>query len=348
MRLEHQLILMARHAIDHLDIMHGFWLIDLSNRAYDEILVEHEGYAFKVEVQYERRPLFCHHCFTIGHNVTTCKWLHQETINDAPNRGKKPVADAIPTGAAPLQKKWVPRRDSTSSTASPLANLPNQETEIPADVADLVHDSIATNSFSFALQNVTDEIPQGRLTIPDIPVLELVTDDEHDDVHSRDVVQTQQFSRNLEIAVAASPQSQAVEHVDMQGSPILNLFASAQVDKHTQLTVAQPLQTVPEGAADNMAAVSNVQEQPVLFSSVSPQQGASLAMKLSDHSIQQVFPSLTLNISAIAASNDHMAEPIQQQSVSTFLKRHVAHVAEQHQVPTCSDLGHDRSSIAPT
>lgn len=76
--------------------------IDLSKRAYDEILVECEGYAFKVEVQYERRSLFCHHCFTIGHNVTTCKWLHQETINDAPDRGKNPVADTIPTGTAQI------------------------------------------------------------------------------------------------------------------------------------------------------------------------------------------------------------------------------------------------------
>jgi len=63
--------------------------------------------------------------------------LHQETINDALDRGKNPVADAIPTRTAPLRKKWVPRRDigaSTSPTALPHANLPNQEIEIPADV----------------------------------------------------------------------------------------------------------------------------------------------------------------------------------------------------------------------
>ena len=43
-----------------------------------------------------------------------------------------------------------------------------------------------------------------------------------------------------------------------------------------------------------------------------------------------------------------MAEPIQQHLVSTFSQGHVTHVAEQHQVPTCSDLGHISSSIAPT
>ena len=50
--------------------------IDLSKKAYDEVLVEHDGFAFKVEVQYERRPLFCHHCYSIGHNITTCRWLN--------------------------------------------------------------------------------------------------------------------------------------------------------------------------------------------------------------------------------------------------------------------------------
>jgi len=32
--------------------------IDLSKRAYDEILIEHDGFAFKVEVQYERDLYF--------------------------------------------------------------------------------------------------------------------------------------------------------------------------------------------------------------------------------------------------------------------------------------------------
>ena len=43
--------------------------IDLSKRGYDKILVEREGFTFKVDVQYERCPLFCHHCYVIEHNV---------------------------------------------------------------------------------------------------------------------------------------------------------------------------------------------------------------------------------------------------------------------------------------
>ena len=54
--------------------------------------MEREGYAFKVEMQYERRPLFCHHCYVIGHNVTTCKWLHPEATK-ALDRGKKATVE---------------------------------------------------------------------------------------------------------------------------------------------------------------------------------------------------------------------------------------------------------------
>lgn len=64
---------------------------DLSKRAYDEILVEREGFAFKVEVQYERRPLFYHHCYYIGHNVTTCRWLHPHEAKEKQDLGKQPV-----------------------------------------------------------------------------------------------------------------------------------------------------------------------------------------------------------------------------------------------------------------
>jgi len=63
--------------------------IDLSKRTYDEILVEREGFAFKVEVQYERRPLFCHHYYSIGHNVSSFRWIHPQQPKDKDDRGKQ-------------------------------------------------------------------------------------------------------------------------------------------------------------------------------------------------------------------------------------------------------------------
>jgi len=43
---------------------------------------------------------------------------------------------------------------------------------------------LSANTFSFALKNDTDEIPQGELPRPVIPVLDLVTDEDYDDVHT--------------------------------------------------------------------------------------------------------------------------------------------------------------------
>jgi hypothetical protein len=76
--------------------------IDLSKKAYDEVLYKREGYAFKVEIQYERRPLFCHHCYSIGHNITTCRWLHPLAAKEKVDRGKQPAKEAsiVPTTKA--------------------------------------------------------------------------------------------------------------------------------------------------------------------------------------------------------------------------------------------------------
>ncbi|XP_045810490.1 uncharacterized protein LOC123904933 [Trifolium pratense] len=50
--------------------------IDLSRRRFDEIVVEREGYAFKLGVVYECLPTFCPHYTTIGHDLTSCRWIH--------------------------------------------------------------------------------------------------------------------------------------------------------------------------------------------------------------------------------------------------------------------------------
>ena len=53
--------------------------------------VERDGYAFDVEVQYEKLPLFCHHCNIIGHNVSNCKWLHTKKPMKKIDHGEKPT-----------------------------------------------------------------------------------------------------------------------------------------------------------------------------------------------------------------------------------------------------------------
>jgi len=116
--------------------------IDLSKRAYDEILVERDGFAFKVEVQYERRPLFCHHCYSIGHNVTTCRWLHPHAAKEKNERGKQPV---VAEAALPKQTRqhgdvgastsanggtwtWVPVPTASTVTTTQRISVPDTTT----------------------------------------------------------------------------------------------------------------------------------------------------------------------------------------------------------------------------
>jgi len=56
--------------------------MDFSRKLFNEIVVEMEGYAFTVEVAYERLPDFCTHCQNIGHDVITCRWLYPRKDNN--------------------------------------------------------------------------------------------------------------------------------------------------------------------------------------------------------------------------------------------------------------------------
>jgi hypothetical protein len=49
--------------------------IDLSQRLFDDILVEREGFTFYVGVVYEKLPEFCVRCKSIGHSVNACNQL---------------------------------------------------------------------------------------------------------------------------------------------------------------------------------------------------------------------------------------------------------------------------------
>jgi len=67
--------------------------MDLFKRIFDEVLDEREGYAFKVEVVYERMSLFCSHCRIIGHNVSNYIWFHP-TRDDQLGGTKQPKHEA--------------------------------------------------------------------------------------------------------------------------------------------------------------------------------------------------------------------------------------------------------------
>jgi hypothetical protein len=77
------------------------------------------------------------------------------------------------------KQAWVPLKDNPHGhgSSTTFAAIAEKHSNV-APTKDM-----AANSFSFALQNVTDKIPQGVLPHSDMPVLELVTVEAHDDVH---------------------------------------------------------------------------------------------------------------------------------------------------------------------
>ena len=165
-----------------------------------------------MEVQYERSPLFCHHCYSIGHNVSTCRWLHPQPPKDKNDRGKQIISVDIATPKPSRQNNdvgastsangsaWVPVSTTPTSLALTTLDIPapspslNANSQLgPVSIVTLtvatsqtdvsMSSSLLSNSFSFLLHNVFDRISPEEL--PRVtPVLEVVSPVAHDDVHS--------------------------------------------------------------------------------------------------------------------------------------------------------------------
>ena len=176
--------------------------IDLSKSVYDEILVVREGFAFNVEVQYERHPLFYHHCYVIGHNEMNCKRLNPEAVK-VPDRGKKQVTDAAsnPPRAGNRASSsgtlcYVPlptvspsaetHADVPPPTAETCAAVPPTAAAIPDNNATSVVPKAAAGDAAGTtcsnLHGFSEPIPQGNLPRPNIHVLELAESVMNDDV----------------------------------------------------------------------------------------------------------------------------------------------------------------------
>lgn len=43
--------------------------VDMSEKMFESVIVEREGHALTIMIQYEKFPLFCSHCKAIGHSI---------------------------------------------------------------------------------------------------------------------------------------------------------------------------------------------------------------------------------------------------------------------------------------
>ena len=215
--------------------------IDLSKKAYDEVLVERDGFAFMVEIQYERRPLFCHHCYSIGHNITTCRWINPQAAKENIDRGKQSAKE---NSSAPPKRHQLGGRASTSVLGGAASWIPISSTvttstrltvpvvqttqatsitqSIPVPIPAVPVSDILSNSFSLPLHNVFDRIE--RLPTDDLaltmPVLEkVVSHVAHVGVQPVEVGTSQQTSRevleNPTVTAVANPLLDSVTHNHM-------------------------------------------------------------------------------------------------------------------------------------
>jgi len=67
-------------------------------------LVEREGHAFPVEVQYEKLPLFCTHCKCLGHSIQ----LGSSTTQQGPRDIQRKAQNTILNKHSLPHKKYVP------------------------------------------------------------------------------------------------------------------------------------------------------------------------------------------------------------------------------------------------
>lgn len=62
--------------------------VDMSDTLFETVLVEREGYAFPMNVEYERQPAFFPRCKRIGHSIQFCNQLKSASSQDT--SGKQP------------------------------------------------------------------------------------------------------------------------------------------------------------------------------------------------------------------------------------------------------------------
>ena len=129
--------------------------------------------------------MFCHHCYSIGHNITTCRWLNLQAAKENADRGKQLVKEIVVAPHKAPQNKdevastsaiggngsWISISVNSTVTTTTRTTVPapqtTQATSIPVNTLTqsiLVSlpivsvSNISSNSFSFPLHNVFDRI----------------------------------------------------------------------------------------------------------------------------------------------------------------------------------------------
>jgi len=183
---------------------------------------------------------FCHHYYVIGHDVTTCKWLHPDMNKE--NRGKSKVA------AGPKNVSQQPRGDKGASSSSQYVPVVKQ-----VSAMEVMHKVTEGTT----AKDVTDNIPQWTLP-KQIPVLELVTLDEHNEEHTTDEEGLDVQLPLVSNAGNAAENIENVENFDAQEkivSPVNDITPSFEEASATDL-VDTEIEMAAEQTTDHQVTIS--------------------------------------------------------------------------------------------
>lgn len=104
--------------------------INLSKRIFEEVVVELEGFAFCVDIVYDRSPKFCTNCLTIGHSISLCNKLHPKNKEEMVKPNK------------PKMKGDSSKRPITIEYEHPRKELPREMPQIiPRETVNVANDN---------------------------------------------------------------------------------------------------------------------------------------------------------------------------------------------------------------
>lgn len=209
--------------------------MDFSRKIFHEIVVEREGYSFKVEVHYEWLPEFCSHCQNIGHNVSSCRWLYppkESTVNtEAVNKGKKHILTR--------RTDWVPAKDNPSGIGSSKAfahpaavPTEQQPLTVPQPVAHQLTKPQQTPPVT--VQHDTSFTAEKDHESEHVTLIENITDDQHDNVYVEEENADAQLNVDTEVNFQVDDNLEQINDTPIQVAAVEDTLALTETHNGNQ------------------------------------------------------------------------------------------------------------------
>lgn len=116
--------------------------VDLSKPLPESIMIEREGFAFPVEVVYEKFPPICDYCGIIGHSISSCRQNSKKKDSDTVSKSKVNQVyrvknpSSIPTSNPELETEFTGKSSSPLVLNAPSDIRVGKNPENPTDHAD--------------------------------------------------------------------------------------------------------------------------------------------------------------------------------------------------------------------